>query len=149
VNCTLTRFYHTLGTAGLFEAGTLRLHTLEPAWANNDAGVSCVPEGPYDLIPWNSPRHPNTYALDNVALGVTWDGRQGTRSACLLHAGNFAQDSEGCILFGLTDAPMMNPRTGEITLAIESSAAAIQQLIAALGIGVHGHTLTISEAGTP
>lgn len=65
---------------------------------------SCVPDGQYRLEPYDSPKHPQSYRLINIALGVFADylpdasaGQYG-RTRILLHTGNTAGDTEGCIL---------------------------------------------------
>lgn len=64
--------------------------TLELPWINNKPEVSCVPAGVYRCLPHNSAAHPGTWELQNVP----------NRSDILIHTGNFAKDSKGCILVG-------------------------------------------------
>ena len=87
----------TLG--GLFmEDGRLLCHTIELPWRANKPYLSCIPEGEYLVIPWQSSRFGKAYHVVQVP----------GRSSILFHAGNWAGDSEkdlrtnswGCILPG-------------------------------------------------
>lgn len=128
--------------------GTPRAYaTVELKWADNAEGQSCVPEGTYDLIPYDSPTHGPTWYLKNDALGVGGSGA--ARSFCELHAANFARQLLGCIAAGLEGAPMFDPATGQVSPAVEDSRPAIAQLLQDLGPMTAGHTLTISSDGGP
>ncbi len=97
---------------GMLEAGTLLLQTIERPWIPEhggapcgEVGKSCVPVGTYDLVLHNTILHPKTFALENPTLAVYADPHSIPhdlcgRSECLIHAGNFASQSEGCILVG-------------------------------------------------
>lgn len=76
------------------------LQTLERPWKDNVPDISCIPLGLYDCIPHDSLKHPDTYEITSVP----------GRSECLLHIGNYPNDSLGCILLGLArvkDIPMV------------------------------------------
>ena len=110
-----------------------------------------MPPGLYELVPYLSTKHGNTYALRNPALKImgtdTLSLEQisgGYRSFCELHAANFAEQLEGCIAFGLTDEYMFNPLTGLIEVAVQQSRIAVSELLAVLGAGQEGHTLMIT-----
>lgn len=64
--------------------------TLELPWAENHPALSCIPEGKYDCIRHDSPDHPNTWEVTDVP----------NRSEILIHNGNTAKDTKGCILVG-------------------------------------------------
>jgi hypothetical protein len=113
----LTRFaYHSSCTLGWMSVGELRLATLERPWLPNPLGpggqtmVSCVPEGRYDVLPHDSSRYPQTYALRNHTLGVYYlpkhvpAGQRWGRTAILIHAGTTVSDVVGCIAVGLDHA---------------------------------------------
>jgi len=70
--------------------GRLFCFTLEPPWRNNERNVSCIPEGRYSALLVQSPRHGRCAQLLDVP----------GRSQILIHAGNRASDTEGCILVG-------------------------------------------------
>ena len=86
------------GTLGILTIDDWSCFTLELPWRDNKPQISCIPEGAYGVVPWNSLKWPNSYHVSNV---------QG-RSAILTHTGNLAGDvSEGlkthvhgCILVG-------------------------------------------------
>jgi uncharacterized protein DUF5675 len=133
---------------GVLEAGTLILQTIERPWiperggaACGEPGRSCVPAGTYVLLLHDTPTHPRTFALVNPDLCVYHDPHDIPvsavgRSDCLIHAGNLASQSEGCILVGLTRS-ILNGLPD-----IASSQAALMQFRAAVP-WVLGHTLTI------
>lgn len=98
---TLTRYESDEeGTFGHLTCGTqLNLHTVELPDKNNQRNVSCIPEGVYKVVPYDSPRFGSVFLVCDVK----------DRSFILFHSGNFAGDaskgyitnSEGCILPGL------------------------------------------------
>lgn len=131
-------------------AGTLvlLLQTMERPWIPEHGGApcgepgqSCVPAGIYELALHDTPEHPRTWALVNQQLSVYHEPHdipvdEVGRSACLIHAGNFASQSHGCILVGLTRSAIAGvPDVG-------ASQNALMQLKAVLP-WVRGHTLTI------
>jgi hypothetical protein len=65
--------------------------TLERPWLNNQRSVSCIPEGSYEVTPFNSLKHPKTFHVQNVPQ----------RGGILIHSGNVIEHSKGCILIGL------------------------------------------------
>lgn len=83
--------------------------TLEDLWKENEKMVSCIPKGKYEIEWHTSPKFGECYILKNVP----------NRSHILIHAGNTAADTHGCILLGL----MFN--TVSKRAAIQSSRAAI------------------------
>lgn len=79
------------GTYGVLEIdGQPVCTTLEDSWKNNQASVSCIPPGKYNVVPHNSAKYKNVWRVE----GVT------NRSGILIHAGNTAADTTGCILVG-------------------------------------------------
>jgi len=64
--------------------------TLERPWLNNKKGESCIPAGLYTCKRTISPRFGETFEVARV-LG---------RSHILIHKGNIAEDSHGCIILG-------------------------------------------------
>ena len=95
---TLLRISETsLGTHGvlLYPSGVPMCVTLEEPWRDNQRMISCIPEGTYKVDTWNSPRHPNSWVIQNVPA----------RSAILIHTGNTLKDTAGCILVGKSFEP--------------------------------------------
>jgi len=79
--------------AGLLKFGeNLSLWTIECPWRENQIFVSCVPDGSYPLVAFDSVDHPDSWVLTPVP------GRTGI----LIHPGNTVADTQGCILPGLT-----------------------------------------------
>jgi len=97
MNVTLTRIVErndaTLGVLTI--DGYPRMVTLEPRWVNNQPNISCIPVGSYKLKRHESPRFGATWLVTDVP----------DRSHILIHRGNTAQDTQGCILVGRTYAP--------------------------------------------
>src|SRR4029077_19331880 len=106
-----------------------------------EPGKSCVPVGTYVLVLHDTPTHPRTFALVNPDLCIYHEPSDVPvsalgRSACLIHAGNLASQSEGCILVGISRSIL----NGQPDIA--SSQLALLDLRAAVP-WVLGHTLTI------
>ena len=56
--------YNDVGTFGsLHLPDGSQLAVLEPPWIDNGPFVSCVPEGKYVLVPHNTEKYPDTWAL--------------------------------------------------------------------------------------
>lgn len=70
--------------------GIARFVTLELPWRGNKTDVSCIPPFDYSARKKVSAKFGNTLELLNVA----------DRSDVLVHAGNTAADTHGCILVG-------------------------------------------------
>lgn len=69
--------------------------TLEPPWNKNEKNASCIPPGWYEcerrpVGPGKTGGLPDTFEVENVK----------DRDGILFHVGNFADDTEGCILLG-------------------------------------------------
>lgn len=116
--------YAPYGTYGcLFGAGD-RLWTVEQPWRLNMRQRSCVPEGTYKIIPHNSAKYPNTFALINHQLNVYYQPGPGVpedaRKAILIHPANVPEDLAGCIAPG-TALGFMRDR-----LAVVNSKVAMQ-----------------------
>lgn len=74
--------------------------TLEEPWRDNKPRISSIPEGTYKCIqhgwePDTKVKFKRVWHLLNVP----------GRSAILIHAGNTIDDTEGCILVGLSATP--------------------------------------------
>ena len=99
MNLQLVRYcYGPDHTAGLLKFGDnleLSLWTLECPWRDNQIFVSCVPDGSYPLVAFDSPDHAGCWVLTPVP------GRTGI----LIHVGNTVADTQGCILIGQQQAP--------------------------------------------
>lgn len=107
--------------------GTLRLAdgsafpTVEPRWEYNAAGKSCIPAGVYIMRQRASPI---VYRTSGQGFHIGWEvtGVPG-RSLIMLHPGNWASDSNGCILPGRAHA-VLNGKPG-----VSASRAAFKDLM--------------------
>lgn len=142
MNLTLTRHaYLPHVTLGELMAGDLTLATIERPWLANPQGrggkltLSCVPDGYYRLHPHRSERFGDTWALENIALGVYYQqrpaGQAWGRTAILIHVGNRVKDVVGCVAVGMRHGTL----GGE--LAVLESGKAMERLRAAIGAGEH------------
>lgn len=64
--------------------------TLEDMWKFNQQNVSCIPTGVYECADFSGAKFKNVWILKNVP----------DRSYILIHSGNTADDTHGCILVG-------------------------------------------------
>lgn len=91
------------GTFGTLVAGDFTCKTIEQPWNDNEPFKSCIPSGEYNLIPHYSEKYGQTFAMVNLYHDVAHYKTQGVkRYACLIHAGNYVYDTQGCILPGET-----------------------------------------------
>lgn len=137
-------------TLGWLQVNTsaLTLATLSEPWIpdpfdgkggqRRGAGIpeSCVPDGAYNLVPHDTEKHPNVWALVNPTLDVFHlpgdiPAGRSARSAILIHQGNTVTDTEGCILVGMRFGMMGGSH------AVLESRKALDMLRAALGASVH------------
>ena len=65
--------------------------TMEPPWRDNALGLSCIPPGPYVCVWRLSPARGWCYWLQGTA----------PRTWVLIHSGNLARHTMGCILPGM------------------------------------------------
>ena len=108
MNLQLVRYcYGPDHVAGLLKFGDnleLSLWTLECPWRDNQIFVSCVPDGSYPLVAFDSPEHPDCWVLTPVP------GRTGI----LIHVGNTVAHTQGCILIGQHQIP------GEVLSSVDA-----------------------------
>ena len=81
---------HVAGLLKFGENHELACWTLECPWRENQIFTSCVPDGSYPLVAFDSPDHAGCWVLTPVP------GRTGV----LIHVGNTVEDTQGCILIG-------------------------------------------------
>lgn len=81
------------GTFSFLHVKGFTFFSLEPEWRENAHGVSCIPAGEYVLrrTIYNRYNYP-TYEV----VGIP------DRERILLHPGNTEEDTEGCVLLGMT-----------------------------------------------
>tara|TARA_R110001599_G_scaffold216023_1_gene414316 strand:+ start:255 stop:665 length:411 start_codon:yes stop_codon:yes gene_type:complete len=79
----------------LFLNGERMCDTLELPWKDNNRNISCIPEGVYKVrlrLPRESATRDYLHLLIQDVPNRKW---------CLVHRGNTAKDTSGCILVGL------------------------------------------------
>ena len=86
---------HVAGLLKFGDALDLSVWALECPWRDNQIFTSCVPDGSYPLVAFESPEHPDCWVLTPVP------GRTGI----LIHVGNTVEDTQGCILIGQFQEP--------------------------------------------
>ena len=74
------------------------LFTLENCWRQNMSDISCIPPAVYLCTPYKSKKYPDNYQLSDVP----------GRSKILIHVGNTAKDTKGCILLGMACGSLSN-----------------------------------------
>lgn len=127
---TLRRFsdHPIMGTLGeIWLDDQLICYTIEQPWNHNLPYQSCVPAGAYELKPWSSTKHPNSYVLINEDLNVFEHENPHdptSRFACLIHVANWAHNVQGCI------GPGLSLGYGEDSLMVKNSSAATHRLLA-------------------
>lgn len=118
----LRRAYFSHCTLGELIFGPISIYTLEPEWAGNERGTSCIPVGEYEWKRKLSPTKGRVLEL----LGVP--GRDNIE----VHVGNFRRDTEGCILVGHRFSLVDN------RFALSDSHAAMGELLDCLGLAEGG-----------
>jgi hypothetical protein len=90
----LVRYYNDDAvTLGNLQIGGIKhkpIFTLENPWRNNERNLSCIPVGEYECKAFTGIKHRNCYQVCNVK----------DRAYILIHKGNYAKDTQGCILIG-------------------------------------------------
>jgi hypothetical protein len=128
LHLTLYRRYFSHGTYGELKnaQGNIIAITVECPWLNNEAGVSCIPEGSYTLARHQSPSKGTCLAISGNTLGVTVYGPS-QRTHCLIHVANRASELQGCI------APGQSFGVVGKDWAVLDSRAALEQLLDLVG----------------
>lgn len=86
---------------------------LELPWKNNQPQISCIPAGSYEMKSEQHAKFGNVYRINGVP------GRAGI----LIHSGNSASDTRGCILPGSSITRLSNK-----TIVVDSRKALAQLL---------------------
>ena len=82
------------------ENGDIVCCIVERPMLNNKPSESCIVEGVYNLIPHESPRYGECYALEAATLGVTIHGPS-LRTHILIHKANSPKELKGCLAPGV------------------------------------------------
>jgi len=89
----LIRQYFKTHTYGILIANGQQFVTIERPWLDNRSNVSCIPAGRYvvDYLPRSgSGKYQKVWHIKSVSK----------RSGILIHKGNLASHSKGCIILG-------------------------------------------------
>jgi hypothetical protein len=119
--------------------------TCEQPWNDNKQGVSCIPEGDYELLPFDSPAHGHTVVFHNPLLNIFGTPEMipkkvRGRSLCEIHNANWPFQLKGCVAVG--------QKVMEISphgLGVNASVATFAMLMARLG-KTPGMTASIRSA---
>ena len=108
----------TYGTFGVLSHGVMppSCLTLENEWLHNRQMISCIPSGEYKCRRHDSPKYGNVFKVMDVR----------SRSQILIHWGNIAEHTEGCILLGESFEPVLG------TQGVTSSKSAFNEFMAEL-----------------
>lgn len=92
---TLYRLYEEDGTVGAMvdRWGARICYTMENLWMNNQTGISCIPEGDYQVEYMKK-------SASGKYLDCYWVSGVPDRTGILIHSGNTEMDTRGCILPG-------------------------------------------------
>lgn len=107
----------TLGTL-INPKGLEIAKTLELPFMDNKQGISCIPFGTYQCKKDNTGRYRFWKILDVP-------GRKNIE----FHNGNFATDTDGCILLGQSWAIMANNKTNQPELSVTSSKHTFKRIL--------------------
>ena len=91
------------GTHGTFELGGRLWQSLEQPDLSNTPFKSCVPQGEYRLIPWDSNKYGPCYVMVNEDLNVyhskssPFRPENGRYKCLFVHRGNYVRNFQGCV----------------------------------------------------
>lgn len=120
---TLGRFFLFNNTEPIFMGATLEL-----PWKNNEFQQSCIPPGIYQATLRESEKFGEHFILKDVP----------GRSMILIHPGNFPENTQGCILLGMT----LSDINGDGKQETSNSKMALKSLVSKAS---EGFTLEISS----
>ena len=118
--------------------------TCEQPWNDNLSNASCIPEGDYRLLPYNSPAHGHTFVFHNPDLNIYGTQKMipagvAGRSLCEIHVANWPFQLRGCVAVG--QRIMTLPPHG---LGVNASTATFAMLMGMVGKGT-GLTATVTS----
>lgn len=79
----------------------IELYTLELPYKDNQINISCIPEGKYIIKKHKSPKFGDCFKVYDINKDESGNYKEVKgRSDILIHAGNFINETKGCILVG-------------------------------------------------
>lgn len=133
-----------IGTFGELNVGTYTFKTVEREWLNNAPSISCIPEGDYKMVPYQSPRNGPTWLLENKGLGV-YQFDTHYRNLIEIHIANFPHEVEGCIGIGHELRYIYSQTIGADRLGVSRSGSSMGKLRNILNTGQE-YTIEIRRA---
>lgn len=116
---------------------------MEQPWMDNKPFHSCIPAGEYRLVRHDSAKYGQVWAfVGGTVAHQESPGSPATRFACLIHAGNYVDDVEGCLALG--KGRVVEQATGRKMVTGSRIAVGELRTIAPPG---GAHTATISWTG--
>ena len=140
MNLQLIRYcYGPDSVAGLLKYGeNLSLWTLECPWRENQIFTSCVPDGSYAVVAFDSADHPGCWVLTPVQ----------DRNGILIHIGNTVEDTQGCILVGQFQEPGRVTNSRDALRQLNYTLNRNEQHVITIGPGL-GAQLMPNQPGDP
>lgn len=91
--------YAPYGTFGILYFKDFKCYTVELPWKSNERYKSCIPEGKYEMIWYDSPSFGHTLAIEGGTVSLH-ESSHYDRSFILFHGGNWPRNFNGCIGLG-------------------------------------------------
>jgi len=143
LKATIYRMYTPFGTWGQWyfnDASQIFMWTLENPWKDNEANVSCIPEGDYRVTRRDSPL---IKRLTDGAYTKAWHIENvPNRTFIEIHIGNDVSNTDGCVLTGSKPGIVKNG------LWVSESRKAFDRFMQHLD-GVDKFILSIKQAPSP
>lgn len=108
----------TLGTLEVQKDNIFQfsLATIEQEWRYNMTSNSCIPAKEYGVSKYTSSKHGECLIVEGTE----------PRTGILIHKGNFSEQSEGCIIVGLTHSDINLDQS----MDVKHSSEALEKLMA-------------------
>ncbi|WP_144394824.1 DUF5675 family protein [Pleionea sediminis] len=106
-------------------------YSTERLWNNNISFQSCVPEGVYELKPYEYKGELETFALENKALNVQVQATHNrfVRWGCCFHGANWPHQLQGCIAPATEFMPLYNAAFKRTMFGGSSSGVALGKVL--------------------
>lgn len=122
----IERWKRENSTLGVLNYAGFSCFTLELPWLDNARNISCIPEGIYDAVKYDSPTHGDVVLILEVPQ----------RSMIEIHAGNFTSDILGCVLVGDAIKFLNNDDIPDVTNSRSTLKALLNKLPSAFKVNI-------------